>query len=151
MASSVSDLDDTQVSESRGKRYKEDSVAKDCAEDVAYKVTSEMMAITSQVLQDVAKRDQRLAERDAALIERDAVLAERLVGSGKVDAASVKGRISNLVSSLWTEKLTILNSGSKKWKIFQKNGRINSASRSKETVIIQAEHRKNNGDATWFR
>ena len=51
-----------------------------CAEDAACRATSEMKAITSQLLQDAAERDQRLAERDAALAERDAASAEQLAG-----------------------------------------------------------------------
>ena len=48
-----------------------------CAE-VVWKATSEMKAITPQLLQDAAVRDQRLAERDAAMAESDAASAEKL-------------------------------------------------------------------------
>ena len=70
----LGDLGGTQVLELGRTRFTEDSVAKDmvmrCAEDAASRATSEMKAVTSQLLQDAAERDQRLAERDAALAER---------------------------------------------------------------------------------
>ena len=59
-------------------RYKEGRVAKDmlirCAEDAACKATSEMNAITNQLLQNAALRDQRMAERDAVPAEKLAAL-----------------------------------------------------------------------------
>ena len=93
----LGDLDDTQVLELGGKRYKEDSVAKDmlmrCAEDAASRATSEMKAITSRLLQDAADRDQPFAERDAAL-------AEKLAGLVKAVSESVDSKISDLSQSV---------------------------------------------------
>ena len=62
----IGDFDDTQVAELCSKRYKEGRVAKDvlmrCAEDAACKATSEMKAITKQLLQGAAVRDQHGGE-----------------------------------------------------------------------------------------
>ena len=93
----LGDIDDTQVSEPSGKRWKEGSVAKDmlmgCMEDAASRATTELKAITSQLLQDAAERDQRLAERGAAL-------AEKLAGLVKVVSESVDSKISYLSQSV---------------------------------------------------
>ena len=82
---------------SEGRDTKEDSVAKDmlmrCAEDAASRTTSEMKAITSQLLQDAAERDRRHAERDAAFAEKPAGLV-------KVVSESADSKICNLSQSV---------------------------------------------------
>ena len=110
------DLDDTQVAE-LGRKSKEDSVAKDmltcCAEDAASRATSELKAITSQLLQDAADRDQRLAERDAALVEKLAELRNYV-------SESVDSKISNLSESMNSKIDNLEQRMQYQWKVFQK-------------------------------
>ena len=123
----VGGLDDAQVAEPRGKRYKEDNVAKDmlmrCAEDAASRATSEMNSITSQLLQDAADRDQRLEARDAALAEKVAglmkVVSEPV--DSKLDTRTAGARAMEDARKNWTDKIVQPD--------------------DKEVVITQAEHR----------
>ena len=86
---------------------------KRCVEDAACKATSEMKAITSQLLQDAAVRDQRLAERDAAMAERAGlvkVVSEKVVSPHR-----------------WMENWTILNNECKNnGSCLRTDGRTNS-------------------------
>ena len=64
------DLDNTQVSDPGGMRWKRDYVAKEmlasCAEDAASKATKEMESL---MMKDADEREQRLVERDRRIVE----------------------------------------------------------------------------------
>ena len=60
-----------------------------CAEDAVNRATSELKAITSQLIQDAADRDRRLAEREEASVEN-------LTGLVKVVSESLDSKFDNL-------------------------------------------------------
>ena len=93
------DLDDTQVSEVGGKRWKHDDVAQEmlaaCAEDAASKATKELVSL---MMKDAEQREERLVERDKRLMEHLDVVAKGI-------SDSLEGRVTNLeakIQNQWT-------------------------------------------------
>ena len=133
------DLENTQVTESGLKTWKENNVAKEmltrCTEEAAstatlemkeasIKATMDMKDMTSRLMQDAADSDQRLAERDQRVLEQ-------LGGMVRGVSDSLEGRLSDLETRMQNQWTVI----EKRWmeKIVEPDDR--------EDVVSQSEHR----------
>ena len=125
-------LDDTQVLELGGKRWKQDEDAKEmltsCADDAASKAAKEMMTL---MVRDVEKREQRLVDRlTSDFDQRNKRMMEHLDDVVKWISESLEVKMTNLEAKVqnqwtasekkWEEKIvdTLLHGGN------DKSGRI---------------------------
>ena len=118
------DLDETQAQEPDSKRLREGETASDllqrCAQDAENKVTCDMEAYTSKLLQEADVREQRTAERIADReTERDAAPAAKLESLMKALSESVDSKISNLSATVDGKLENLEQKVQERWKTFE--------------------------------